>query len=191
MDNRKKLAWGGAVLLLALITAWGMGWFGEDPAIAKLQEIGDQMSESNLPDAQRDQLRDQFRQQMQSLTDDQRRAYFNTNRDGWQARQQQRMDEFFGLPKGEQQKRLDEMIGRMNRPRDGQSPRGDGRTASSGRGGGGSRAGRTESQREERSKRRLDGSTPKMRAQYAEFRRLLGQRAQQLGVNVNNWRRGA
>jgi hypothetical protein len=30
-----------------------------------------------------------------------------------------------------------------------------------------------------------------MRAQYAEFRRLLGQRAQQLGVNVNNWRRGA
>jgi hypothetical protein len=190
MENRTKIVWSCAILLLALIAAWFFGWLGSDPAIAKLQELGEQMSDDNLPDAQRDQLRDQWRQQMQSLSGDQRRAYFNANRDGWQQRSQQRMDEFFGLPKGEQQKRLDEMLGRMNRPRGNDQRRGDGRSASGGSGGG-SRAGRTEAQREERSKRRLDRSTPKMRAQYAEFRRLLNQRAQQLGVQVNGWSRGA
>jgi hypothetical protein len=190
MENRTKIAWGSMILFLALIAAWWLGWLGgADPAIARLQELSEQMSDQ-LPDAERDQLRDQWRQQMQSLSDEQRRAYFNANRDGWQARQQQRMDEFFGLPKNEQQKRLDEMIGRMNRPRGNDRRRGDGRTASGARGGGG-RAGRTESQREERSKRRLDGSTPKMRAQFAQFRRMLNERAQQLGVNTNNWRRGA
>lgn len=177
MERRTKVTWGCVLVVLALVAAWF--WFGGDPELAKLQAISDQMD--NVPAAERDALRDQFRQQMGSLTDDQRRAYFNANRDGWQARQQKRMDDFFGKPKNEQRKELDDMLGRMKQPRTGQPPRGNG---------GGNRGGRTEAQREERSKRRLDSSTPRLRAQYAEFRRLLNERAQQLGMNVTGGRRG-
>ena len=187
METRTKFAWACGIVILSLVIAWFFGWFG-DPALAKLQALGDQMSDDNLPAAERDALRDQFRQQMQSLTDDQRRSYFDANRVGWQARQEKRMDDFFNKPKKEQQKDLDDMLGRMNRPRDGQPPRGSGQSA--GGGGRGNRGGGTEAQREERSKRRLDGSTPKMRAQYAEFRRLLNERAQQTGKKVNGWGRG-
>ena len=49
------------VILVLVAAAWAFGLFGgTDPAIAKLQEIGDQMNDQNLPDAQRDQLRDQL-----------------------------------------------------------------------------------------------------------------------------------
>ncbi len=47
----------------------------------------------------------------------------------------------------------------------------------------------TEAQREERSKRRLDGTSPKMRAQYAEFRKMLDKRAQERGVKLPSGRR--
>jgi hypothetical protein len=192
MEKRNWVISGVVFLLLLVVAAWVLGWFGADPAIAKLQEIGEQMSEPNLPDAQRDQLRDQFRQQMQSLSEDQRRAFFNSNRDQWQARSQQRMDQFFAMPKTEQIKQLDQTIKRMSQPRTNQPGGGRGNAGGGGRGPGGGR-GMTESQREERSKRRLDGSTPKMRAQYSEYRRMLDQRAQQLGVNLpnNGWRSGA
>jgi hypothetical protein len=168
---------------------------GTDPAIAKLQEIGNQMSQDNLPDAQRDQLRDQFRQQMRSMTDDQRRTFFDSNRGQWQARAQQRMDEFFAMSKADQQKRLDDIINRMNQPRGNQQRQFGGGGGPSGggfRGGdGGGRGGGTEGQREERAKRRLDGSTPQMRAQFAAFRRMLDKRAQERGVKLNNnWGRG-
>jgi hypothetical protein len=192
MDKRKAIIGGGVAILLLVAAAWGFGLFGDaDPAVAKLQEIGDQMSDKNLPDAQRDQLRGEFRQQMQSMTDEQRRAFFGANRDQWAARSAERMNEFFAMSKVDQQKRLDEIINQMNRPRDNQ--RNNGGNANNSNGGRGGRAGMTEAQREERSKRRLDGTTPKVRAQYTEFRRMLDQRAQQRGVKIDNpWgRRGA
>jgi hypothetical protein len=40
----------------------------------------------------------------------------------------------------------------------------------------------TEAQRDERSKRRLDQTSPKMRAQFAEFRKRLDNRAKQRGI---------
>ncbi len=123
MDKRKTIVGGCVMLLLCIAAAWGFGLFGgTDPAVAKLQELGNQMADKNLPPAQQDQLRDQFREQVRSLTDDQRRTFFDANRDQWQSRSQARMDEFFALSKADQQKRLDEMINRMSKPRDNQRP---------------------------------------------------------------------
>jgi hypothetical protein len=49
----------------------------------------------------------------------------------------------------------------------------------------------TEAQRDERSKRRLDRSTPKMRAQFAEFRKRLDARAKERGISeLPGWWRG-
>jgi len=189
MSKRKAIVGGIVVLLLATVAAWGFGLLGgTDPAIAKLQQIGDQMAQTNLSDAQRDQIRGEFRQQMQSLTDDQRHAFFEANRGQWEARGQQRMNEFFAMSKTDQQKRLDEIIDRMAQSSNQQSGRG--RNAGN-RNGGGNRAGMTEAQREERSKRRIDHTDAKTRAQFTEFRRMLNQRAQQRGVQLgDHWGRG-
>lgn len=180
--NKRKVAIGGVVMLLmAVVAAWAFGLFGgTDPAVAKLQEIGNQMSGQNLTDAQRSQYRDQFRTQLQTMTDDERRAFFDANRGQWEARSAQRMNEFFAMSKADQTKRLDEIINRSAQ----QQKQNQGNNAN--RGGGGNRGNMSEAQREERSKRRLDSTSPRTRAQYAEFRKALDQRAAQRGVKMDN-----
>jgi ABC-type transporter Mla subunit MlaD len=177
-DMKRKGIIGGIVAVLVLVAAaWGFGLFGgTDPVIAKLQEIGDQMQDKNLPDADRDRLRGEFRQQMDTMTDAQRHTFFEANRDQWQARSAQQMDQFFAMSKADQQKRLDEILNRMNQPRENQR-----QGANNGRG---NRPNMTEAQREERSKRRLDSTTPKTRAQFSAFRQALEQRAQQRGIKL-------
>jgi hypothetical protein len=192
MTKRKTMIGGGIILLLAA-AAWAFGLFGgADPAVAKLNDLRGQMGDKNLSDAQRSALRGEFRQQVQSLTDDQRRAFFQAGRGEWQARQQQRMDEFFAMSKADQQKRLDEILNRMldaqkNAQAGAQSGQGQnggqGQNAGGKNGAGrGNRAGMTDEQREERSKRRIENSDPKSRAQMAQFRKALDNRAAQRGL---------
>ena len=189
--NKRKWIIAGCGLMLTAIGAWSFGLFGgSDPAIAKLQEIGNQMQDKNLSDAQRNQLRDDFRQNMRSMTDDQRRAFFDANRGQWTGRMQQRMDEYFAMSKADQQKRLDDIINRAVAARN--SPQqGNGQAANRGNRGG-NRGGRnmTDAQREQRSKERLDRTSPKMRAQVAEFRKQLDTRAQQRGIQLGDQRGG-
>src|SRR3954452_2640886 len=190
MMNKRRWIIAGCGLLLIAIAAWSFGLFGgTDPAIAKLQEIGDQMQDKDLSDAQRNQLRDDFRQNMRSMTDDQRRAFFDANRDQWTGRIQQRMDEYFAMSKADQQKRLDEILNRMAQGRNSaqQNTNGGNRSANNNRGGG---RNMSDAQREQRSKERLDRTSPKMRAQFAEFRKQLENRAQQRGVQMGDQRWG-
>jgi len=188
--NKRRWIIAACGLILTAIAAWSFGLFGgTDPAIAKLQEIGDQMQDKNLSDAQRNQLRDDFRQNMRSMTDDQRRAFFDANRDQWTGRIQQRMDEYFAMSKAYQQKRLDEILNRMAQGRNSaqQNTNGGNRSANNNRGGG---RNMSDAQREQRSKERLDRTSPKMRAQFAEFRKQLENRAQQRGVPMGDQRWG-
>jgi hypothetical protein len=181
MDKRKLMI-GVTVLLLLAAGAWAFGLFGgTDPAVAELQRMAEQAFDSNLPEAQQDQLRDQFRQQIQSLTPQQRDAFFDANRDRWIQRAEQRMDEFFALSRQDQQQRLDEILNRMAQPRENR-PREAGRGDRGDRGGRGGWRNMTEAQREERSKRRLDQTSPKMRAQFSEFRKRLSERAKERGM---------
>jgi hypothetical protein len=180
----------GCLLLLTAIGAWSLGLLGgTDPVVAKLQEIGNQMQDKSLSDAQRNQLRDDFRQNMRSMTDEQRRAFFDANRDRWTGRMQQQMDEYFAMPKADQQKRLDEILNRMVQTRNSaqQNANGGNRNANSNRGGG---RNMSDAQREQRSKERLDRTSPKMRAQFTEFRKQLDTRAQQRGIQLGDQRGG-
>jgi uncharacterized membrane protein YgcG len=70
----------------------------------------------------------------------------------------------------------------------GGGPGGGGPPAGGGTPGGGRRGG-TEESRNERSKRRLDSSTPEQRAQQAEYRRAMEERRKQLGLPTGG-RRG-
>jgi hypothetical protein len=181
MDIRKTTI-GVACFLLLGFGAWMLGVFGDtDPAIAELEQLRDQMFDENLSEAERRQLRDDFRARMDSLSDDQRRAFFEDGRQVWMGRAEQRMDEFFAKPAADQQRQLDEMLNRMAARGSGQPRRG-----ASPRGGGGRENGRnmTDAQRDERAKRRLDRSSPKMRAQFAEFRRRLNERAGERGLSA-------
>lgn len=189
MDKRKAILGGSVALALLAAAAWGFGFFGgTDPAVAQLQQLGSQMWDKNLPDAERNQLRDQFRQQMQSLTEEQRRAFFESNRPQWEARGEQRMNEFFAMSKADQQKRLDQILDDMQkRQASGNNRQNGGQNA---RGGGGNRGGGTAAEREERSKRRIENTSPEGRAQFAQFRKMLDQRALQRGIKVDPGRGG-
>jgi hypothetical protein len=191
--NKRRLLIGSVVVILLAGAAWAFGFFDRtDPAIAQLQQIGEQMWDRNLSDAQRDQLRGQFRQSLDSMSESQRRAFFDSNRERWSGRMNQRMDEYFTLPKAEQQKRLDEILNRIVQSRNSrqqQSGNANG-SVNGGRRGDNNRGDRgrnmTDAQREERSKRRLDRSSPKQRAQFAEFRKQLDQRAAQRGIKLDD-----
>jgi hypothetical protein len=168
------------------VGAWALGFFhGTDPAIADLQGLSEQMRDKNLTDAQRNQMRTDFRQRLDGLSESQRRAFFDANRNDWNQRIQQRMDEYFALPKAEQQKRLDEILNRIVQARNSQQQNANGQ---GNRGGGGNRGGRnmSDAARQARSKQRLDSTSPKQRAQFAEFRRQLDTRAQQRGIQMGD-----
>jgi hypothetical protein len=191
MTKRKTIIGGGILLLLAAF-AWAFGFVGGvDPAIAKLNDMRSQMDDKNLTDAQRTALRGEFRDQIRSLSDDQRHAFFESGRGEWEARQRQRMNEFFSMSKADQQKRLDEILNRMvetqkNAQSGGQALSGGqgqrGQNANGNQGGRGNRSGMTDEQREERSKRRIENSDPTSRAQYSQFRKALQDRAAQRGI---------
>jgi hypothetical protein len=159
-----------------------------------MQELREQMSDGNLSDAQRDGLREQFRDHMRTLSVEQRRAFFDSNRDQWRGRMGQRMTEFFAMSPVDQRRRLDEMIDRMRQPR-APRPQNAARNDRNDRGAGQSRgnwANMTESQRDARSKRRLDRTSATQRAQMTEFRRRLVERAKERGISdlPSNGRRG-
>jgi len=190
MNKRKAIVSMVLTVLLVGLAAWAFGFFNRtDSAIAELQQIGNQMWDRNLTDAQRNQLRSDFRQRMDSMTENQRRAFFDSNRDQWTGRMQQRMDEFFAMSKADQQKRLDDILNRVAAARN-SSQQGNGQANRGNRGG--NRGGRnmTDAQREQRSKQRLDRTSPKMRAQFAEFRKQLDTRAQQRGIQLGDQRWG-
>ncbi len=204
MTKRRAIIGGVVMILLLGVAGWAFGLFsGTDPAIADLQQIGSKMWDRSLPDAERNQLRGEFRQRMDSLTPDQRRAFFDASRDQWTGRAQQRMDEYFAMSKADQQKRLDEILDRIVKGRASQQQSATGANqqnaqqnqAKNGgpggsRGASGSRGPRDTSAaaREERSKRRLDRTTPAMRAQFTEFRKQLDTRAQQRGISLGDQR---
>ena len=130
----------------------------------------------------------------------------------WEARERAEMGSYFALPPDKRQAELDRRIKvdedrrkawQADRERRDQR-RGDARTASTGGdrggpgggaggggggpggGGGGPPSGRrssgTEQSRNERSKQRIDRSTPEQRAQQSEYRRALEERRTKLGI---------
>ncbi len=182
--NKRNSIIGTLVVILATGAAWAFGLFGgTDPALAELEQMRDQMFAQDVPDVQKQQLRDDFRKRMETLTEDQRRAFFDSGRQQWEQFAQQRMDEFFAIPPAEQKKRLDDMINRMlerqkeraKNPNAGAQANNDGRR--------GNRPPMTESQRDQRAKQRLDRSTPQARAQRDEFRKMLNARMKERGLD--------
>lgn len=182
--NQRNSIIGTLVMILAAGVAWAFGLFGgADPAVAELEQMREQMFSQDVPENERQQLRDTFRQRMEGLTEDQRRVFFETGRQRWEQFAQQRMDQFFRMPPVEQKKHLDDMINRMleRQKERAQNPNSD--AQANNRGGQGNRPPSTEAQRDQRAKQRLDRSTPTARAQRDEFRKMLNARMKERGID--------
>lgn len=177
MDKRKVTI--AAIVFIAVAAgAWALGLFGgADPVVAEMQQLRDEMfANRDLPEAERRAQWDAYRQRMEGLTDAQRDALRAGGRQRWEQFGQQRMNEFFALPPVEQTKKLDEFINRMlERQKNPNANRGP-------RGGGDRGRNLTDAQRDQRRKERLDRTSPKMRAQFTEFRRRLDDRMKQRGL---------
>ncbi|HVT28744.1 MAG TPA: hypothetical protein VHE81_12090 [Lacipirellulaceae bacterium] len=189
MNKRRAIIGAIVVCVLAVGAAWAFGFFHRtDPAVAKLQEISSQLQDRNLSETQRNQLRGELRDGVRSLNPDQRRAFSDANRGQWMGWAQQRMDEYFAMSKADQQKRLDEILDRMVQAQKSRESNANGNNQQAQQNRGRGWRNMTDAQREQRSKQRLDRTTPKMRAQFAQFRQQLQTRAQERGIDLSKQR---
>lgn len=181
----KRVAVISSLILLLVIAAAAWAYFRTDPVVAEMQQLQDEMfANRDLPEAERRAQWDSFRQRMDGLTDAQRGALRSAGRDRWEQFAQQRMDQFFQLSPAEKRKQLDEMIDRMENRNRNSNP-------NAGRGGRGDRGGNmSDAQRAQRGKERLDRTSPKMRAQFTEYRRLLNDRRAERGLPPSEGRPG-
>lgn len=194
--DKKKTAIGAVMLALVVGAGWALGFFDStDPQVAELEELREETfgRMDQMSDEERRSQFQEFRQRVEGLSEDQRRQFFESSREGFQQAMAQRMNQFFEMTPAEQSKRLDELIDRTEERRANRGQAGGGGTGW-GRGGGGrGRGGRgdvTGAQRDQRSKERLDRSTPEMRAKMDRFRDMMNERREQRGLEPIEGGRG-
>lgn len=176
-----------AMVLFLLVAAAGYAMYGgEDPGVARIQALREQMEGAN--DQQRREIFQQMRQEYEQLPE----ATREQMRDEREARREiedgQRMAKFFAMSPQEQQKALDESIKREEQwrkereKRRGQSSGREGGRGDGGRGWGGDRGRGSSGDPNARRKSQLDRSSPQSRAMRAEYRHMRDERRKQLGL---------
>jgi len=196
------------LLMLLLLSISGLGAWAmttrRDPNLVKAQELRAQME--NATPEQRRELRSQFRETIEGMSEPAREQFFEAGRKEWEAREMKKMDEFFAKSYADQIKDIDKQIDRDEQRRKdwekrrqangGQGKAGVGGQGGGGRGGpgggggggrggpGGGRGGRNMDPAAQlaRSKNYLDRTSPESRAQRGEYRRMMQDRRTQRGL---------
>ncbi len=194
-----KLKWIVSVALLLLLAVGAWAYFpGEDPALARIHEIRDQME--GATDAQRRELFGTMRKEFENLSPDARDQLRDEWRQRWEAREQENLNKFFAMSPQEQIAHLDEDIKREEERRKawqrrraesgGDSGARGNRGGGPGMGGGGrGRGSRDSSDPNARRKSYLDNTTPQSRAMRSEYRHQREERRRQLGLPPGRGRR--
>ena len=186
MENN-KMTMMGVLVAIGLAAAWALGFFdGMDPQVAELEKMRDQ----NLQ--RMDQLSEQerraqwggFRQRIDHLTEEQKKQFFDSSRPIFQQMMLDRMNKFLEMSPEEQEKRLDEIIDRMEQRKADRNDGGDGNRR------GGDRGNRSDAERDQRRKERLDRTTPEMRAKFDRFKDMLNDRRRERGLDPIEGGRG-
>jgi rubrerythrin len=185
LKNRKYAALAVAAVLLLAGAVWAVRGYLAYRQLAKVKAMSQQLKEARqLTPAERQAKFADFRKAVGSLSPRQRQELFAEGRRA----STDKLRQFLKMPKREQQAKLDQDIKRMEQRRQefakmrtDQAKSGSGPNAANPWG---NRAtGRLDpDQRDERARRRLDNSTPEERAARSEYRQLLDQRRQQLGL---------
>lgn len=182
---------GKSLFVLALLVAglgatlWAMR--KDDSQLAKVEALREELFRQppeQVPPAERREQWAAWRQEIDKLSPEEREQFFASMRARMTQRMQEQMDRFFALSPEQQQAELDKQIDRMQRweqraaQRGGDGARRGGPPGFRGRGG----DQLDPEKRNEWRRRMLDGTTPKLRAQFTEFRRLMNERRQQRGL---------
>jgi rubrerythrin len=185
LKNRKYAALAVAAVLLLAGVIWAVRGYLAYRQLAKVKAMSQQLKEARqLTPTERQAKFADFRKAVGSLSARQRQELFAEGRKA----STDKLRQFLKMPKREQQAKLDQDIKRMEqrrqefaKMRNDQAKSGGGPNAANAWG---NRAtGRLDpDQRDERARRRLDNSTPEERAARSEYRQLLDQRRQQLGL---------
>jgi hypothetical protein len=174
-DNPKLLLrWGVALILLigAICIIWRLL---PDRQLARARKLQGQLADRSLDIDQRRLLRDQFRQEMQGLSAEQRRSLFGDRR----RQMAGRIHQYFQLAKQDRLAYLDAQIDRMQKARperQGNPPFGNGAVQRI------SWQSGNPQDREQRRKEWLDKTTPQDRAERQQFMKDLRDRMQQRGI---------
>lgn len=187
-----------SLVLVCTLTlgAWAYGMFSPNPQVAAIQELRSKLDSPDakkMPREERHKLRAELRKKFEELPEDQRREMMSKGHGDFQAHMQKRMDELFTLPPEKRTAAIDKMIDEGESRQRKRSERGANKTAGNrGQGGGpggwGRRGGggpQSENARNERRKRMMANTTPKQRAQFQEFRRLVENRRRERGLPEN------
>ena len=173
MNYRNKIAIGVVALLLIAIGVWFLRGDGVDPAVAALEAQRDVMFSPNATDADRAA----FRAQVEALTDEQRRQFFDRGRPDMERRMAERMNEMFNQPPEQLRREAKQRAADINADRatrganDNRGP-GAGGPPGGDRGPGG-RGPMTAAQRDSMRKQMLDNVPSQTRAQFSEFRKMI------------------
>jgi hypothetical protein len=202
--KRQRLTLFGVVLALAALGAGVYRHYRPDPRLAKIRELSAQLRAGGrqMPRDQRRQAGRALRQEMRDLTPEQRRELGKDRQERWR----EQMKKFFQSSKEEQTAYLDQLIkqGEERRQRwqnrNGNNPQAaeERRQRQQDQNSSGDRSGRRQrgdgspEAQEARRKQALDRSTPEDRAMRAEFRQMMQERRQQLGLPAQGggWGRG-
>ncbi len=179
-----------AVVIVGILAAWLLGWIGGDRALAEVEQLRTKLSDPTLNDADRNTLREHLRTKMTSLSPEARDAVRETGRQQFEKRMHDRLAKILAMSKADQTKALDAEIDRMLKmqadrqaaekaadasQKSGVNQKGQNRQANRG-------GFRTDADRINRIKNRLDRSTPEVRAQRQQFMQLLNQRLHERGL---------
>ena len=175
MEKKHAIA---ATIILVLLA--GVGWAlysAEDKELAEAKQLRDEMLNNmdTLTDEQRRAQRDALREKTNNFSEAQRREFGQ----GFRQFMMQRVDKLLAMPPEEQKQELDKWIDRMEERRAGGGERG-GR----GEGRGGDRGGdMSPAERDQRRKQGLDRTTPEMRAKMDAMKDLINQRREERGLD--------
>ncbi|MEM9353910.1 MAG: hypothetical protein AAGA92_12920 [Planctomycetota bacterium] len=181
-DRTKRTGMTVVGVLIALVGVWGAAMMlQDDPEVAELERLRDERISSmeEMSREERRAVRDDMRQRVESLDENQRKTFFERSMPIFQKMMEQRMDAFFEMPAEQQRERLDEIIDRRESGGGG-GPRGGPR-----RGGDASPA-----ERDQRRKEMLARTTPEMRAKMDRFKDMVNQRREDRGLDPVEGMRG-
>lgn len=182
---KQRRLWFAALVILLLVAgiAWAMRSYQGQKQLAKVREMSRQLTSPEATKLTQDQRREkwtEFRQESSKLSSTQREALGKERSKA----ANDRLRDFFKLSKKEQTTQLDREIRQMEERRREfeRMQKQQGNTAM--RGGGGQRGARTADaeKRDQRARNFLDRTSPEERSMHTEYRRLMEQRRQQLGL---------
>jgi hypothetical protein len=186
----KKTKWIAAVLILLLsaMAAWAYLPERQDPNVAKIEELREEME--GATDERRRELYGEMREAFRNLPEEAREKQFDEWRQRREAREQQRMNEFFAMTPAQQIEKIDEQLKEEEQRRKEwaarRAQRGDqnqgAREGGRGRGDRGGRGTRGSRDSAERRKSYLDKTSPQTRAQRSEYSRMRAARRVALGL---------